>query len=482
MPDLFAAELAALDATAQADLVRRGDLRPVNLVEAAIQRIEALNPRLNAVITSLYDKALAAARDPALLDRPFRGVPLLLKDYLCETVGDPYYEGMHFLRDRNWHSTADTHLATRFRAAGFIFLGKTNLPELAGGPITEPEAFGPTLNPWDLTRTPGGSSGGSAAAVAAGMVPVAHGNDGTGSLRIPAACCGLVGLKPSRGRVSPGPGRGDGLLGNVVEGVLTRTVRDSAAILDAIAGPMAGDLAMAPSSLRPFRQEIGLDPGHLRVGLLIHDPFLDLAVHPACAAAVEQTGRLLQDRGHAVELAYPAQLSGVTGLGPAFLGVVGASRIATALDYWSARTGQVIGPGDVEAETWVTAEKGRTYTAVQVHAAYARIMQGATGTARWWAEGFDLLVTPTQTQPPIALGIRDPDRLLAGFGLFTMMFSFTGQPAISLPLGWTADGLPIGVQIVAAYGREDRLIRVAAQLEEDQPWAERRPPVWPDGG
>lgn len=479
----FEDELVTLDATGQAELVRQGAVKPIELVEAAIARIERLNPQLNAVITPLFDKARAQATALHLPDGPFRGVPLLLKDFLCETAGDPHYAGMRFLRDLGWRSVQDTYLASKFRAAGFVFLGKTNLPELAGKPITEPEAFGPTRNPWDTARTPGGSSGGSAAAVASGMVSVAHANDGTGSIRIPASCCGLVGLKPSRGRISLGPGRGGGLLGNIVEFVLTRSVRDAAAILDEVAGPMPGDLFVAPPPARPYRQEVGTDPTRLRVGLLIHDPILHLDVHPECVEAVERTGKLLDSLGHVAEYAYPPQqFEGPTGLGPRYLGVISASGTAATLDAWSERTGQTIGPNDVEPLTWARAEEGRKYTAVQVHAAVQRLIAGVCSGSEWW-ETFDLLVTPTMLQPPPRIGefapnAEDPSgtqRLTAAFGLLTMPFSFTGQPAISLPLHWSSDGLPVGVQLVADYGREDVLFRIASQLEDVCPWADRAP-------
>lgn len=472
----FADEFATLDATAQAELVRRGEVQPVELVEAAIARIEQLNPHLNAVITPLFDKALAQAVSPQLPAGPFRGVPLLLKDFLCETAGDPYYAGMKFLRRLVWRSERDTYLAAKFRAAGFIFLGKTNLPELAGGPLTEPEAFGPTHNPWDTTHTPGGSSGGSATAVAAGMVAVAHANDGTGSIRVPASCCGLVGLKPSRGRVSPGPGRAAGLLGNITEFVLTRSVRDAAGILDAVAGPMPGDFIIAPGPVRAYHQEIGADPGRLRIGLLRHEPFLKLQIHEECVTAVVETGKLLESLGHNVEEAYPPQFDGVTGLGLG-LRIISRSGVAATLDNWAERTGQPIGPADVEPATWAAAEEGRTYSAVQVHQAYQRLVTGICGTLEWWYNGFDILITPTMAQPPLPIGEKDPEKLAAAFGLFTMPFSFTGQPAISLPLHWTGDGLPVGVQLVADYGREDLLLRLASQLEVARPWADRRPPL-----
>ena len=232
---------------------------------------------------------------------------LLLKDFLCETAGDPYYERMRFLRDLGWRSPHDTYLAQKFRAAGFVFLGKTNLPELAASPITNPVGFGPTRNPFDTVCTAGGSSGGSAATVASGMVAVAHGNDGTGSIRIPAGCCGLVGLKPSRGRISLGPARSGGFLGNVRKHVLTRSVQDAAAVLDVVAGAMPGYLFVAPPPSKPYHEELGRIPGKLRIGLLTHDPLLEglkavqpdiLAIHPECVAAVEGTGRLLESFGH----------------------------------------------------------------------------------------------------------------------------------------------------------------------------------------
>jgi amidase len=473
-------EITPLDATAQAELVRRGEVSPVELVESAITRIERLNPALNAVITPLHEQARTLAASRRLPDGPFRGVPLLLKDYFCQVAHTPYYEGMRFLRNLKWKSKEDTYLAAKFRAAGFIFLGKTNLPELAGRPVTDSSGFGPVRNPFDPTRTAGGSSGGSAAAVASGMVPVAHGNDGTGSIRIPASCCGLVGLKPSRGRVSPGPGRSGGLLGNICEFVLTRTVRDAAALLDVLSGPMPGDVFTAPPPARPYREEVGRLPGKLRIGLLLHDAALaqlkairpDIAdVHPECVTAVKKTGRQLESLGHIVEEAYPNMLEGPTGLGPA-LNILSSSGVAAALDDWEARTRRKIGPDDVEPATWARALEGRSYTAVQVQAAYQRLVAGVCRVQEWWAEGFDLLVTPTMAQLPPRLN-GSATQSVGVFGLFTMPFSFTGQPAISLPLHWSHKGLPVGVQIVADYGREDLLIQVASLLEALRPWSSR---------
>jgi amidase len=482
MPD----EFAQLDATSQADLIRQGEIAPITLVDAAIACIERLNPQLNAVITPLFEQARTQALSPHLPQGPFRGVPLLLKDFLCQTAGDPYYEGMRFLRDLGWRSTHETYLAAKLRTAGFVFLGKTNVPELASGPVTDSVAFGPARNPFDTTRTAGGSSGGSAAAVAAGMVAVAHGNDGTGSLRIPASCCGLVGLKPSRGRISLGPAHSGGLFGNICEHVLTRSVRDAAAILDVVAGPMPGDLFIAPPPRRSYREEVGTPPDTLRIGLLMHDPLLKGLqevqspvpdVYPECVAAVQETGRVLESFGHSVEESYPSALDGPTGLGPRYLGVISASATAATLDAWSARTGRTIGPEDVEPRTRARAEAGRTYTAAQIHVASQRLVTGVCRVPEWWAAGFDVLVTPTMAQvPPKLSECAAAGTHWAGiFGLFTMPYSFTGQPAISLPLHWSREGLPIGVQLIADYGREDVLFQVAAQLEAARPWVEHYP-------
>lgn len=468
-------EFMPLDATAQAELVRTGQVQPSELVEAAIRRIEYLNPTLNAVITPLFEKALHQA-EQGIPQGPFGGVPLLLKDFFCEVEGEPYYAGMRFLRDLKWRSKRDTYLATKFRQAGFIFLGKTNLPELAGGAMSRSAAFGPTHNPWDLTRSAGGSSSGSAAAVAAGMTPIAHANDGYGSIRIPASSCGLVGLKPSRGRTSVGPGRSGGLLGNITEHVLTRSVRDSAAILDAVSGPMPGDLFVAPPPLRPYSAEVDVEPPPLKVGLLVHNPILPDPVNPECVHAVEQTGKLLESMGHHIEYSYPPQFEGLSGLGPRFLGVIAASGAAAALDDWSERTGKPIGPDDVEPATWARAEEGRTYAATQIHVAVQTLMNGVCRSQEWWqVDGFDLLVLPTMNQPPVKLTESDPRKLTAAFGLLNFPASIAGLPAISLPLHWTEDGLPVGVQLVADYGREDLLIQVAAQLEQANPWAHRWP-------
>jgi amidase len=474
-------DLAALDATAQADLVRRKDCTPRELADAAITRVEKLNPELNAVIHPLFDKARAAADAADLADGPFRGVPFCVKDAVCHTEGDPYHVGMRFLKEREWRATEDSYLARRFRDAGFVFVGKTNTPELATSITTEPLAYGATHNPWDVTRSPGGSSGGSAAAVASGMVPAAHANDMGGSIRAPASECGLVGLKPTRARSTLGPDFGEFWGPLTHEFVVVRTVRDAAAILDVVAGPAPGDPYTAPAPSRPFRHEVGANPGRLRVGLRVAIPNAGRDAHAECVTAVEQTGRLLERAGHAVEWSSPALESAFHG----FTAVM-AAGIARDLDRWSERTGDPIGPDDVEPANWAMAEGGRMVTGAQYLAALEDMNDYSRRVAGWWADdGFDLLVTPTVAQPPPKLGLMaplaDPGEALALMGemaQFTVPWDVTGQPAVSLPLHWTADGLPVGVQLIAAYGREDLLLRVASQLEQAAPWADRRPPVF----
>jgi amidase len=469
-----------MDATAQAALVRSGETSPVELAEAAIGRIEALNPGLNAVIHPLFEKGLDAAKGE-LSDGPFRGVPFLLKDLMAHSAGDPMHEGMKHLRDIRWTEQADTELVRRFREAGFVILGHTNTPELGILPTCEPEAYGPTLNPWDTGRSPGGSSGGSATAVASGMVPVAHANDGGGSIRIPASACGLVGLKPSRGRVSMGPDFGDVMTGLVAEHVVARSVRDSAGILDLTQGVVAGDPYAAPTPRRPYPEEVGADPGKLRVGLLTTAPNGQFDVHPDCVAGAEAAGTLLESIGHSVEPSHPAAFDDPN-YTDRFIQRWTAG-IAWNLDYWSGKTGVEVTEEGVEGSTWALAEMGRSFSGPQYLGALEYQQRSARATAAWWEQGFDLLLTPTMGEPPTPLGSFEPEpgdpaspifRSIPTAG-FTALWNSTGQPAISLPLHWREDGLPIGIQLVAAYGREDLLISVAAQLEEAQPWAERRP-------
>jgi amidase len=478
-------DLARMDATGQAELVRSGEASPTELVGAAIERIETLNGELNAVIHPLFDKAREAAAGE-LPDGPFRGVPFLLKDLVAHSAGDPFHEGMKHLRDLGWVEAEDTELVKRYRRAGFVICGKTNTPELGILATTEPEAHGATHNPWDTSRSPGGSSGGAGAAVAAGMVPAAHANDGGGSIRIPASACGLVGLKPSRARNTLAPEFGDLNCGLVVEHVLCRSVRDTAAILDATCGPAPGDPYAAPSPERPFLEEVGADPGTLRVGLRTTAPGGQFETAPECVSAAEEAGRLLESLGHSVEESSPT-----TAEDPEYIErfiMRWTAGIAFNLDWWSRRTDSEVTADGVEASTWALAEAGRAFSAAEYLAALDYQQLATRDAAAWWAGGFDLLLTPTLGELPTPLGdfASDPDNPAspimrsvptAGFAAF---WNTTGQPALSLPLHWSDEGLPVGVQLVAAYGREDVLIRVAAQLEEARPWAQRFPA--PRGG
>jgi amidase len=472
-----------LDACAMAKLVADGEVSPVELVEEAIERIERVNPSLNAVIRPRFDEARAEAAGE-LPDGPFRGVPLVLKDLICSIAGEPLHEGMRLLKDLGYVATVDQELARRFRAAGFVVVGRTNTPELGIVPTTEPLAYGPSRNPWDISRSTGGSSGGSAAAVASGMVPVGHANDGGGSIRIPASECGLVGLKPSRARVSLGPDYGDAIGGLVCELAVTRSVRDTAAVLDAVGGPAPGDPYAAPPATRAFSDEVGAPPGRLRIGLQTAAPGGGIVTHADCVAATEAAGRLLESRGHVVEPTQVEALDDPT-LTEKFV-LIWSAGVAYDLDHhWPSRIGRAITDEDVEPLTWALADVGRAATAGDFLAARDWIQACARRVAEWYDSGWDLLLTPTLAEPPPRLGEFDspPDNPLNGLLRaaslvpFTPPFNATGQPAISLPLHWNDEGLPIGVQLVAPYGGEDLLIRVAAQLEEAAPWADRRPPV-----
>lgn len=473
-------DITWLDATAQAELVRKGDVTPTELVESAIARIDKVNPQLNAVIHRLDDKATRAAADPALPDGPFRGVPFLVKDVVCHTAGDPYHCGMQVLKDLDWHEDTDTWLAQRFRAAGFVFVGKTNLPELASSVTTEPLAYGATHNPWNLDHSPGGSSGGSAAAVAAGVVAVAHGNDMGGSIRVPSSACGLVGLKPTRARSTLGPDFGEFWGPLTHEHVLTRSVRDSAAVLDAIAGPGTGDPYTAPALAGRYVDEVGADPGRLRIRFRTMRTD-GTESHPECVAAVEATSRLLEGLGHEVA---PARVEAIETPDIGFLGIY-ASAITRDLERWSQRIGRTLEPSELDPINAINVEMGRAVTGAQYLAALEIAQAWSRQVAQWWADGNDVLITPTMPEPPARLGELAPDAddvmavlpRMGTYAMFTSLFNITGQPAVSLPLHWTADGLPVGVQLVAAYGREDVLIRLASQLEQAQPWADRHPPI-----
>jgi amidase len=472
---------AFIDATAQAELIRRGDVSPAELAEETIKRIEKVNGELNAVVIPLFDKARAEAGRPA--DGPFRGVPYLIKDVI-PSKGDLYTCGIAGVKAAGHRAGHDAFFVQRMRQAGFILAGRTNTPEMALVDTTEPVAWGPCRNPWDTSRSTGGSSGGAAAAVAAGMVAVAHGNDGGGSVREPAAKCGVVGLKPTRGRVSQGPVviDSDNVSGMAHEGWMTRTVRDSAALLDALAGHRPGDAYAAPTPTRPFAEEVGADPGRLRIGVLTHDPAGQRAVDPECVAAARSAADALADLGHDVSDGFPAVLS--EGSWPEAFQPCVAVVVLRELQRFGELIGRPIAEEDVEPQTWAYAELGRGVTGVQYAAGVDDIRTRAREIERWWDEDdWDLLLTPTLPVQAPPLGLFRPTKedpfssLGMNASMYTVPFNVSGQPAISLPLHSAADGMPIGVQLAAAYGREDVLLRVAAQLETAMPWADRRPRV-----
>ncbi len=474
-----------LDATALAELVRNGEVSPLELVEAAISRIEALDPALNAVIHPLFDSARERARSGDLPSGPFTGVPFLTKDLEAATAGDPHHMGCAALKEIDYRSPHTDEVAAAFARAGLVNLGRTNCPELGSTITTEPEAYGPTRNPWNTAYSTGGSSGGSAAAVASGMVPMAHANDGGGSIRIPASECGLVGLKPTRGRVSHGPMVGEGWAGMAIDGVVTRTVRDTAAALDAISGPAVGDPYWAPPPARPFAAEVGADPGSLRIGLA--PELQSMAVHPECQAAVLATGRLLEELGHHVEVAQPTALD-EPGWNDTFVTVV-AVGTAHSVDQIEEILGRKAGPGDLERMNLRLAEIGRGISGPEYMAAVDAIHAYGRRMASWWhpaddSPGFDVLVTPTLAGPPPPIGwLMDPaegGRRLGELMGFTAQFNMTGQPAVSLPLHRTPEGLPVGVQFVGPYAGEAGLIRLAAQIEAANPWAQDLPPIFAD--
>lgn len=464
------------DAMGLAELVRQRQVTPQELLDAAIERVAARDVDINAVVTKMYDQARAAI-DAGLPDGPFTGVPFMLKDLGVLYAGVPTSNGSRIFAD--FVPDHDSTLVERYKAAGLVIMAKTNTPELGISATTEPQLFGPTRNPWRLTHSAGGSSGGAAAAVAAGYLPMAHATDGGGSIRIPGANCGLFGLKPSRGRTPLGPDIGEGIAGMSTGHCVSRSVRDSAALLDATHGPAPGDPYAAPPFERPLLDEVGTPPGRLRIAVCTTD-YLGRAIDPACATAVEATARLCESLGHDVEVARP-DFSG--------LPLSRAWRVIPAANLWlnvNARAralGREPEPGDVEPITWAWMQEGRRFTAADyletvttMHAIGRRM--GA------FLERYDLLLTSTLAKPPLKLGeldmtSEDVDRyvsfLFDEVTPLTPLFNQTGGAAMTLPLAWTDDGLPIGIQFGGGLGDEPKLIRLASQLEQAQPWADRRP-------
>jgi amidase len=467
---------ASLDAIEQAELVRKRKVKPIELVDAAIERIERINPTINAVVTPMFEHARAAAKK--VPKGPFAGAPFLLKEIGASYAGVRMTSGSAFLR--NYVPDHDSELVTRLKRSGLITLGKTNMSEFGLMITTEPRLFGVCRNPWNTERSTGGSSGGSAAAVAAGLVPMAHGSDGGGSIRIPAACCGVFGLKPTRARTPFGPDRGEAWAGLAVQHALTRSVRDSAALLDATAGPDTGDPYWAPPPTRPFIKEVGADPGRLRIAFTTVAP-TGVPVHADCVVAVHEAAALCSDLGHdVVEATLAVDAERIT---QAFVTVV-SSNIASSVDDCAQLTGQKPAPEYFEPVTWAMYEMGRQYRAPAYLLAMEELRRISRDIARFFLD-YNLWLTPTITEPPVPLGSFDstPENPLQGLLRmsslmpFTPVCNFTGQPGMSVPLFWNADGLPIGTQFVGRFGDEATLFRLAAQLEAARPWANRKPPV-----
>ncbi|MBW1783388.1 MAG: amidase [Deltaproteobacteria bacterium] len=486
------------DGLGLAELIRKKEISAQEVCETAIARIEALNPRLNAVVTPMYDHAREAIRQ-GLPEGPFTGVPFLLKDLMAAYAGVPLTNGSRAFK--NYIPTRDSELVIRFKRAGTVILGKTNTPEFGLLGVTEPELHGPTRNPWNMDHTPGGSSGGSAAAVASGMVPLASGGDGGGSIRIPSACCGLFGLKTTRDRNPTGPEVGAVWQGAVIEHVISRTVRDSAAMLDATRGPDIGAPSILPPPERPYLKEMDQDPGPLTIAFTTRSP-LHTPVHPECVKGVEETVRLLETLGHRVEEAEP-EIDGPA-LAMTYLTMY-FGEVAADIEELKEILGRKPCRKDVEALTWTLGLMGRTYSAGYFVKAIREWGKAARIMGRFH-QTYDLYLTPTLASPPVKIGELKPKpaealalnlinllglgRLVKLSGMmeklaveslsktpFTQLANFTGQPAISVPLYWTPDGLPCGSQFIGPFGDERTLFRLARQLEQARPWFDRRPPV-----
>lgn len=496
-------EYADYDATGLAALIRNKTVSPSELVEASISCIEQHNPALNAVIHPLYQQGREQARSHEYESGSFYGVPFLVKDLLTTCAGAPYSKGCKALTTHT--SSTDSEMMKRYRRAGLVTIGKTNTPEFGLNGVTEPEAFGPSRNPWDHAYTPGGSSGGSAAAVAAGFVPMAGGGDGGGSIRIPASCCGLFGLKPSRGRTPTAP-YGEHWQGAAQEHVLTRSVRDSAALLDAINGSAVGAPYVIAPPQQPYLEAVTRAPGTLRIAFSTESP-LHTPVDDACVEAVQHAATLLEELGHSVEEKAPP-IDGQA-LARAYMTLYFGEVAADLLEL-AEIIGRPATAKDVEPFTWLLGMMGRTITAVD----FVRAKQQWNTAGRAMGEfyqGYDLYLTPTMAVPPPAVGSLNPSRLektviqlVSTFGLgralkasgmldkmaveslakmpFTQLANLTGLPAMSVPLHWTGSGiqqaatLPIGVHFMAPFGEEARLLSLAGQLEQAQPWFNRRPP------
>jgi len=470
-------DVAWLDATAQAELVRNKQIKPSELLDGASERIERLNPQINAVVTKMYDEAKKTI-DAGLPSGPFTGVPFALKDLSASYGGVKQTSGSRFCKD--YVSPLDSYIVQRHKAAGLVICGKTNTPEFGLIPTTEPELLGAAKNPWNTAHTTGGSSGGAGAAVASGMFPMAHASDGGGSIRIPASCCGVFGMKPTRARISHGPLIGDVMNGLTNEHAETRSVRDSAALLDATRGSAPGDPYVAPEPERPYLQEVGADTGKLRIAFTKQTP-LGIPLHPDCIAAVEDAAKLCEDLGHHVEEASPT-VSGEN-LVQAFTALWSAGN-AWTIKGMAMAMGKEPKEEDFEILTWAIYQQG-----LQVNGGdYLLAITALQGVARQiagWHQNYDIWLTPTLAAPPVELGwiTSTPEEPMRAFQRaadwvpFTPIMNVTGQPAMSVPLYWNSEGLPVGTHFAAPYNGEATLFRLAAQLEEARPWTGKRPPV-----
>jgi len=467
-------EYLAHDAIGLAGLIRRREVSAVEVLDAALARTAQTNPRVNAVIRLLEDEARAAAAGP-LPEGPLAGAPYLIKDLGAQMKGVPTTIGSRLFKDAV--APADSAVVAGYRRAGLVLYGKTNTPEFGLEPVTEPELFGPSRNPWDLERTPGGSSGGASAAVAAGMVPAAHASDGGGSIRTPASCCGLFGLKPGKGRVSFAPSN-EGWGGFSIQHAVTRSVRDSAALLDAICQPQPGDPYWLEPPAASFLGEVGRDPGRLRIAMFTGAINTGAAIDPECAAAVEDAARLCESLGHSVEEARLPDISAAAGAAGQIIGASVAATIAAEED----RRGRPVEPGEIDLVTQAMVARGKAVSGPD----FVRALQAAHSYGRQVAalfQRFDIFLCSTLGSPAIRVGeLRGQPLDLAGYAprLFAFMpntqaFNITGQPAMTVPLAWSKAGLPIGVQFAAGAAQEGLLFRLAAQLEQARPWAHRRP-------
>ncbi|HCL65066.1 MAG TPA: amidase [Rhizobium sp.] len=489
---------ANFDGLGLAELVRSGQVSAAELVETAITEIERLNPPLNAVTRTMFDEARRAAAGP-IGEGPFAGVPFLLKDLLSQVEGIPTSQGNRLLA--KIPAPGDSELVKRWKRAGLIFVGKTNTPEFGLTPYTEPAAFGPTRNPWDLTRTPGGSSGGSAAAVAAGMVPMASGGDGGGSIRIPASACGLFGMKPTRGRTPVGPYIGEAWAGFAGEHVLTRSVRDSAALLDATHGPDTGTPHPLPVYQGSWLKAVGHPPRRLRIAVS-NMPMLGKAIAPEVSAAFADSVRLLESLGHEIVESAPKVDRDAFSL--AFLTVL-AAELRADIELAAEIAGVKVRPEDFDASSFGLGLLGHAFSATELTAAL-RYLKLSSRAIMGFFESHDVLMTPVLSRLPVKIGELEPSVLekklirfmghmrggwlLKKLGIanqlaaetfefipWTPVFNVTGQPAMSVPLFWSKDNLPIGMHFVGRFADEETLFRLAGQLEQARPWKDRWPPL-----